>query len=186
MQITELETDRLLLRQWKSQDFAAFAKLNSDPEVMEFFPNTLTSSESNAMSKKCQSLILQNGWGFWAAELKETNEFIGFIGIHKPKASLTFSPCTEIGWRLLREFWGNGYATEAGLEVLRFSFENLNLSNVVSFTNVSNYRSRLVMERLGLSNTKQNFEHPDITKGHFLSEFVLYRITKLEWQKNGL
>jgi len=100
-----------LLRQWKKQDFSAFAKLNADSEVMEYFPNTLSTKESNAIAEKCKTLIKENGWGFWATELIETGEFIGFIGIHNPKETLPFSPCTEIGWRLLRNFWGKGYAT---------------------------------------------------------------------------
>ncbi|MCP4342668.1 MAG: GNAT family N-acetyltransferase [Desulfobulbaceae bacterium] len=186
MQVTELETDRLLLRQWKNQDLSAFAKLTADSEVMEYFPSTLSSEESNAMAQKCKSLISERGWGVWASELKESGDFIGFVGIHKPKATLPFSPCVEIGWRLLREHWGNGYATEAAAEALRFSFESLGLNEVVSFTTVSNYRSRSVMEHLGLSNTNQNFEHPDIPDGHQLSEHVLYKITKSEWQANGL
>lgn len=92
----------------------------------------------------------------------------------------------EIGWRLIKKSWGNGYATEAAQEALDYAFNTLNLSEVVSFTTISNIRSRSVMERLGFSNTRQNFEHPDIQKGHPLSEHVLYKITKQEWQKHGL
>jgi len=186
MKIAELETERLLLRQWKEQDFPVFAKLNSDLEVMEYFPKPLNREESDAIAQMCESFILERGWGFWATEIKESGKFIGFVGLHTPKATLPISPCVEIGWRLLKNYWGKGYASEAAREALKYSFEILRLNEVVSFTTVSNVRSQAVMERLGLRNTHQNFEHPDLPKGHVLSEHVLYKITKSEWQENGL
>jgi len=186
MMIAELETDRLLLRQWVEQDSPIFAVLNSDPEVMEYFPALLSREESNAMAEKCKSLISERGWGLWAVELKSSGKFIGFVGLHTPKPNLSFSPCVEIGWRLLKEFWGKGYATEAAQEALVYAFNTLKLNEVVSFTTISNSRSRSVMGRLGFSNTHQNFEHPDIEKGHSLSAHVLYKITKQEWRENGL
>ena len=183
MKITQLETDRLLLRQWKDQDFPIFAQLNSDPEVMAYFPKRLNREESDAMAYRYKALISERGWGFWALELKHSNEFIGFVGLHECKPVLPFFPCVEIGWRLIRRCWRNGYATEAAGESLRYAFEALGLGEVVSFTTVSNVRSRSVMERLGLKNTYQNFEHPNIPKGHALSEHVLYKITKANWQE---
>jgi RimJ/RimL family protein N-acetyltransferase len=184
MKITELETERLLLRQWRRLDYSVFAELNSDPEVMEYFPNLLTRKESDAVAEKCQSIISERGWGFWATELKSSGLFIGFVGLNKPKPTMPFSPCVEIGWRLHKSYWGKGYATEAAAEALRFCFETLGLIEVVSFTTLSNFRSRSVMERLGFRDTAQNFEHPDIPKGHSLSEHVLYKLTSQEWQDN--
>ncbi len=183
MEVTELETERLILRQWKSQDLVPFAKLNSDHLVMEYFPSVLNRQESDAMADKCKSLISDRGWGFWALELKSDRTFIGFVGIHIPKDTLPFSPCVEIGWRLQKHSWGQGYATESANKALEFCFKNLNLKEVVSFTPASNYRSRSLMERLGLSNTNENFIHPDIPKNHSLSECVLYKIKKNEWSR---
>jgi ribosomal-protein-alanine N-acetyltransferase len=183
MQIAELKTDRLLLRQWVEQDLPVFALLNSDPEVMAYFPALLSREESDEVARKCKSLISERGWGFWAVELKSSGDFIGFVGLHIPKLNLPFSPCVEIGWRLRKTCWGNGYATEAAAEALNYAFDILKLDEVVSFTVISNFRSRSVMERLGFSNTHQNFEHPDIQKGHPLSEHALYKITRDEWQR---
>ena len=186
MNISELKTERLLLREWSDRDLSGFAELNSDPETMAFFPGQLSREESDAVAEKCQSLISKRGWGFWAVELKSSGEFMGFVGLHTPKPNLPFSPCVEIGWRLLKKYWGKGYATEAAQASLGYAFNTLNLNEVVSFTTVSNVRSRSVMQRLGFSNTHQNFEHPDIDKGHLLSEHVLYKITKQEWQKQDV
>ncbi len=186
MKITELETERLLLRQWKESDFKNLAILNSDPEVMEYYPTLLSREESDAMGYKFQALLSEKGWGFWAVELKNLDSFIGFAGLHTPKQSLPFSPCVEICWRLLKPYWGNGYATEAAKATLKFTFETLGLTEIVAFTTVLNSRSRSVMERLGFGNTFQNFSHPDIPPGHPLSEHVLYKLTRSEWQSNGL
>ncbi len=102
--IVEFETECLRLRQWLPGDREPFAVLNADPNVMVFFPALLDRASSDAMADRCQALILERGWGFWAAELKETQQFIGFVGLHVPIAELPFSPCVEIGWRLAYPF----------------------------------------------------------------------------------
>lgn len=158
----ELETPRLKLRQWQTADLEPFAELNADPRVMEFFPALLNRTESDAMAERIRSLIAQRGFGFWAVELKESGSFIGFVGLHIPAAELPFSPCVEIGWRLGFPYWGQGYATEAAREALRFAFAELNLPEIVSFTAVGNLRSRAVMERLAMRPQSETFPHPDI------------------------
>ena len=185
MDVTELETDRLILRQWQETDYPLFANLNADKQVMEYFPSRLSRKESDRLAGICAGLISTRGWGLWALELKATDAFIGFVGLHVSKQTMPFSPGIEIGWRLAKEYWGKGYATEAASRVLKFAFETLNLNEVVSFAAVNNYPSRSVMERIGLLNTNQNFQHVDIPLDHQLSEHVLYKITKSEWQDNN-
>lgn len=180
----ELETSRLLLRQWKQVDFPAFASLNADPEVMEHIPALLSRGESDSMAEQCFALISEKGWGFWAVELKASGEFLGFVGLNQPEDTFPFSPCIEVGWRLAKQYWGNGYATEAARCALKYAFKNLKLDEVVSFTAVANKRSRAVMERIGMVNSNQNFMHPNIAKNHPLSEHVLYKISKDMWQKS--
>ncbi|OEY67326.1 GNAT family N-acetyltransferase [Marinobacter sp. X15-166B] len=182
MQTCQLTTRRLCLRQWQAADLPVFAELNADPAVMEYFPRPLQSIESDAMANKCQQLIADRGWGFWAVSLREQSRFIGFAGLHQPSADLPFAPCVEVGWRLHRSFWGQGYATEAATEALRFAFEELALDEVVAFSAVANQRSRAVMARLGMTDTRANFRHPDIDPGHPLCEHVLYKITRSQWQ----
>lgn len=181
-QVVTLETERLILRQWKSCDLTIFAELNSDAETMAFFPNTLSTNASNALADKCQSLIAKRGWGLWAAELKTSSEFMGFVGLHEVSSAMPFYPSVEIGWRLHKDYWGNGFATEAATKVLSFAFQTLMVNDVVSFTTVSNTRSCRVMTRLGLIDTEQNFLHPNIAKDHPQAEHVLYQITEKQWR----
>lgn len=175
VELIEVETERLCLRQWRLADRVPFAAMNADPRVMEYFPATLTRAESDAMADRCQFLIEERGWGFWAAEYKATHEFIGFVGLHTPSAELPFSPCVEVGWRLAFSQWGKGLATEAAKEALRVGFHSLGLKEIVSFAAVGNFRSRAVMERLGMRESG-TFEHPQVPKALGLRLHCLYRL----------
>ena len=171
----QLETDRLWLRHWIDEDLEAFAELNADPAVMEFFPEALNREQSDALATEIRRRMNANGWGMWAVEVKASGNFIGFVGLN----TNTVTPRgenVEIGWRLNKQSWSQGYATEAAIAALRFAFDELGLDSVVAFTTVNNLRSRAVMERLGMQNTGENFNHPKIAEGHPLQEHVLYEI----------
>jgi 3-dehydroquinate dehydratase/shikimate dehydrogenase len=176
-------TERLLLRQWREEDLAPFAKLNADPRVMEYFLGLKTREESDASVKLMSNHIDRCGWGFWAASLIQTGEFIGFIGLEDVYFKAAFTPAVEIGWRLAFEHWGKGYATEGAKAALQYGFERLHLKDVVSFTATGNIRSRAVMERIGMHHEPNNdFDHPRLPVGHPLSRHVLYRITADVWK----
>lgn len=187
MRVTTLETERLYLRQWQPSDFAIFADINADPEVMQYFPKLLSATVSDIVANKCQQLIKDKGWGFWAVSLKDGSEksdaFIGFVGLNDTHADLHFAPCVEIAWRLSKESWGQGYATEAAQASLKFAFNELALDEVVAFTAVINERSQRVMERIGMTNEQENFYHPALSSNHPLAEHVLYKITQQEWRE---
>jgi len=184
IQIIEPRTERLQLRQWTFNDRKPFTAMSADPKVMEFFPSTLNKSESDAIADTCESLIAERGWGVWAAELLETGEFIGFVGLHIPRADLPPSPCVEILWRLAPSHWGHGYATEAAAAALKVGFEQLDLQEIVSFVVPSNHRSRAVMERLNMTDTGETFEHPEVPEPSHLREHCLYKISKEMWGRN--
>jgi len=181
MAIIEKETSRLKLRQWLNSDSPIFATMNADPAVMEYYPNTLTEIESNAQADRFRNLIKKQGWGFWAVEELDNKKFIGFVGLHIPSYELPVTPCVEIGWRLVKECWGKGYATEAANASLSIAFEQLNLTEVYSFTSVTNIKSQAVMERLNMVNMQKNFEHPMLPVDHPLREHILYRIDAERW-----
>lgn len=175
MDLIEFETERLRLRQWCEADLVPFARLNGDPNVMKYFPGLLQPDESDRVARKFQSLIAKRGWGFWATELKQTRQFIGFIGLNIPSDDLPCSPCVEVGWRLLPEYWGKGFATEAAKSSIAVGFEQLALSKIVSFTALSNLPSRAVMERLQMTYI-DTFEHPRIPVESGLRLHCLYEI----------
>lgn len=180
-ELIEFDTERLRLRQWCEADREPFAVLNADSTVMEFFPSLLSRAESDALADRCQALIADRGWGFWAAEIKATHAFIGFVGLHIPTAELPFSPCVEIGWRLAAKHWGYGFATEAARGALRVGFDRLKLPEIVSFASVGNTRSRAVMNRLGMRETGETFDHPGIPAGSALRAHCLYRLSHEQW-----
>ena len=177
-----LTTERLILRQWQESDREPFARLNADPVVMTHFPHCLSRDESDAAVTRTQKFIEDRGWGFWAAELRGTAEFIGFVGLSAPGFTTHFTPCVEIGWRLLREHWGHGYASEAALASLRFGFEKLTLQEIVAFTVPLNERSMGVMTRIGMTrDPADDFDHPNVEPGHPLRRHVLYRMKRSDW-----
>jgi RimJ/RimL family protein N-acetyltransferase len=174
--LTELRTERLLLRQWRDADREPFAELNADPETMRYFVSTMTREESDAFVDRASELIDERGWGLWAVEVAGGAPFVGFVGLNIPGY---WPDWVEVGWRLRREHWGNGYATEAAREALRFGFEELGLEEIVSFTSVSNTPSRRVMERIGMAHDpSRDFDHPAIPNGHPLQRHVLYAIAR--------
>jgi RimJ/RimL family protein N-acetyltransferase len=174
----ELETERLLLRAWRDEDLAPFARMNADPRVMEFFPQTYEAAESAEGLARIRAHFAAHGFGLWAVEVKGGPSFVGMVGLAVPSFQAPFTPCVEIGWRLLPEHWGRGYATEAARGALRFGFGTLGLREIVSFTTVNNWPSRRVMERLRMSHTPDDdFLHPSLPEGHPLRPHVLYRLT---------
>ena len=178
----ELTTQRLILRPWRDADRDEFAALNADPAVMEFFPSTLSRAASDASIDAWQAQFEQRGWSNWAVERQATGQFIGFVGLSVPVRVLPFTPCVEIGWRLARSAWGQGYATEAAREALRFGFDTLQLEEIVSFTAAVNTRSRAVMERIGMRDAHEDFEHPAVPEGSPLRLHCLYRLSRREWK----
>lgn len=181
-ELIQIETDRLFLRQWTLADRKPFAELNADPEVMRYFLSLLSRAESDALADRCEALIEQRGWGFWAVENKESGQFIGFVGLHIPTADLPFKPCVEVGWRLSAASWGKGYATEAARASLRVGFECLKLTEIVSFTAFVNTRSLAVMGRLGMVQDDDTFQHPGVPVGSELREHCLCRLSYESWR----
>lgn len=149
--------------------------MNTDPKVMEFFPNLGTPERSNQMVDDLNKQLDKNGYTFWAVERLDSGHFIGMVGLNKFDEDLPFCPCVEIGWRLAFEHWGKGFATEAANKCMQLAFYEFALIEVVSFTTLANSRSRHVMEKIGMQNTGNNFMHPSVPKESNLQEHCLYR-----------
>jgi ribosomal-protein-alanine N-acetyltransferase len=169
----ELTTSRLILRRWRDEDRDPFAALNADPKVMEYFVAPLTREQSDDMVDRIEAHFDSQGWGLWAVEVKETQQFIGFTGLWPPN----WQPeLVEIGWRLAHDAWGHGYATEAARAALEVGFDRLGLAEIVSFTAVDNIRSQRVMQKIGMTrDPADDFDHPNVPDGHPLKRHVFYR-----------
>lgn len=175
-----IATARLLLRRWCEADLAPFAALNADPVVMEHFPGTLSRRRSDVLVERMDAQLAEHGWGLWAVEVPGVTPFAGFVGLAAADRLLG-RPAVEVGWRLARDWWGHGYATEGGREALRVGFSEVGLHEIVSFTVPANVRSRAVMERLGMTHDAvDDFDHPGIdAEAHpHLVRHVLYRVER--------
>jgi ribosomal-protein-alanine N-acetyltransferase len=177
-----IETERLRLRDWTAADAEPFAALNSDPRVMEFFSRPLDRAESDAFLARNQAGIDADGYGLYALEVKASGRFIGYVGLARPTFAAHFTPAIEIGWRLEREAWGEGYATEAARAVVDHAFRDLGIDALVSFTADWNRPSRRVMEKLGMTrDPAEDFLHPRLPADHKLARHVLYRLKREDW-----
>ncbi|MGB8259497.1 MAG: GNAT family N-acetyltransferase [Terracidiphilus sp.] len=182
MSETVIETGRLILRRWRAEDREPFARMNRDARVMEHYPALLTRAESDAVVDRIEANLETRGFGLWAAELRASGEFIGYVGLAVPRFEAHFTPCVEVGWRLAAAHWGMGLATEGARAALGYAFTELALPDVVSFTVPANLRSRRVMEKLGMTrDAGEDFDHPLLPAGHPLRRHVLYRLGRDRW-----
>ena len=178
--IVTLKTDRLIMRQWRDEDYTPFAAMVADPNVMRYFPRPLSREESDERVDFFRALIDKNGWGLWALEVKETGEFIGFTGLYEVEPELPFAPAVEIGWRLAVGAWGKGYASEAAAEAFRFGFEDLALPEIAAYTAADNMRSKAVMERFGMCYGYE-FNHPLLPSDSPVLKHCVYFISRSAW-----
>ncbi|GAA2583573.1 GNAT family N-acetyltransferase [Dactylosporangium fulvum] len=184
-----MRTERLLLRRWTDEDRAPFAALNADPEVMRYFPRTLTRAESDVLVDRIERQFDEYGYGLWAVSTAD-DPFIGFVGLAWQRIDTPWAPALEIGWRLARRAWGKGYATEAAVAARDFAFRpagrsagggpgGAGMDEIVSMTAVTNTPSQAVMRRIGMTyDPADDFIHPSLDAGHPLAPHVLYRLRR--------
>lgn len=151
--------------------------MNADPEILEFLHPVLSAEESDRFADEIEIELIEKGWGLWAVALRDRGTFLGFVGFHQAVFESAFSPCIEIGWRLKRDSWGLGYATEAGSRCLEYGFGELGFDKVYSFTSRENLRSRRVMEKIGLAYVGE-FDHPNVPELDLLRPHVLYMMDR--------
>ena len=185
--VVYIETERLRLRDWEDKDLLPFQKMNANPQVRRYFPSLLSYRRSEIDMQRMDDILKEKGVGLFAVELKETGEWLGFIGVNYiPKCSkypFKELPFYEIGWRLIPEVWGNGIATEGAKAVIKYAKEK-GITEIYSFTSENNLPSRKVMEKIGMT-FLDNFEFPNLSKYHPLKRHVRYYIELLPSQSEG-
>ena len=170
-------TDRLIMRRWREADREPFAALNADPEVMRYFPAPLDRAASDALVDRIEDLFRRQGFGLWALEVSATGEFIGFTGLNPMPAGVPGAGGMEVGWRLARGAWHQGYASEAAAAAAGVAFRGAGLAELWSMTAVVNEPSQAVMRRLGMT-LHGHFDHPRVAAGHPLQPHVVYRLPR--------
>jgi RimJ/RimL family protein N-acetyltransferase len=178
----EIRTARALLRQWHDSDIPVWVEMNADAQVRRYFPTVATAEAAAGEATRIRAALAQRGWGAWALEIPGSVPFAGFVGLIVPAFQAHFVPAVEIGWRLMRSTWHQGYATEAAQAVVRFAFEQLELPELISMTVPDNLPSQAVMKRLGFTHDSQDdFDHPKIEDGHRFKRHVLYRLSRQKY-----
>lgn len=171
-----------MLRGWRPADREPFAALNADPRVMEHFPALLRPAQTDALLERIEAGFARDGFGLWAVEVPGVADFVGFVGLAVPGFHAHFTPAVEVGWRLGREHWGRGYATEGAGAALDHGFDVADLDEIVSFTVPANTASRAVMERLGMTrDPADDFDHPGVADAR-LRRHVLCRLRRDDWR----
>jgi RimJ/RimL family protein N-acetyltransferase len=170
-----IETERLVLRTFRHSDLAVYAALNADPEVMRYLGGVIHAAESDDIARWAQETYAAHRMGLLAIERRLDGVFLGMCGLHH----VTWYPDIEIGWRLAREHWGHGYATEAASAWLEYGFQRLALPRIISIADVPNARSIAVMERLGMTFDHEAALEEDGEK----FDAAVYAITADRWRQ---
>ncbi|MFJ5550282.1 GNAT family N-acetyltransferase [Streptomyces sp. NPDC093225] len=151
--MTEILTPRLRLRRWEDDDLVPMAEIHADPEVMRWVgdgrPRNL--EETADAIERWEEEWDEEGFGLFAVELLGSGELAGFAGLSVPHFLPEVLPAVEIGWRLGRPFWGQGYASEAAHASLEFALQDRGLDRVVSICRPQNQASENVMRKLGMT-----------------------------------
>lgn len=177
-------TKRLIIRNWEDADRDLFFEINSDDQVMEYFPYRRTRAESDELFDRNRDTIATTGFGFYALEERSTGECLGFAGLSPTNLEPSVPKgLVEIGWRLAMEHWGKGFVTEAAEGLLELGFDTKGLSEIISFAVRENRRSTAVMRRIGMTaEPEQDFDHPKVPDSHpELKAHAFYRITRDQW-----
>ena len=174
-----IETERLILRAWRDADVAPFHAMGNDPAVMRYLGPAMTLADARSTADRHNAFIASHGHCFWAVERKDDGAFLGFCGIKPGPAGTPIHDKMEIGWRLRRDAWGQGYAKEAAAASLTWGWANTGAPEILAMTVRANTRSWGLMERLGMTrDPAADFDHPAEPIGGPLRPHIIYRIAR--------
>jgi len=176
------KSDRLGFRNWNKSDLTEFAKINADLEVMKHFPKPLTEIETAAFIDRLKNHYIKHGFNYFATEILESGELIGFIGLAFQDYKTDFTPAVDIGWRLKKGVWEKGYATEGAKKCLELAFNELNLEKIISTCTEKNSKSENVMKKIGMEKMGV-FKHPKLKEYPEYEKCICYGINKNMWQQ---
>ncbi len=173
-----IETERLILRGWKPEDFEAHARFMADPDVVRYLSGeTLSRNDAWRNMATIVGHWMLRGYGFWALERKSDGAFVGRCGLWNPEGW----PALEVGWTLGKEYWGQGYASEAACAALDFAFLTQNVDRMISIIDTRNIASQKVAERLG----ETRGERRELTIAGKIFIVDIWSISREEWRKRS-
>jgi RimJ/RimL family protein N-acetyltransferase len=175
-----IETARLILRPWRDSDLPLFAEQNADPVVMRYLVGPLARQQSDDYVAQAVRHLAETGYCKWAVEAPGVAPFIGAVGLSRVKFEASFTPAVEVAWRLHRNYWGFGYATEAARAAIEDGFTRVGLQEIVALTVPGNTASQQIMQRLGMTRTIE-FDHPAVAEDSPLRRHILYRLTRAQF-----
>ena len=172
------ETERLVIREIESSDVDVMLELHSDPEVHRYLGNkTITDRKGiidaiNSLKKQYSDF----GFGRWAMINKKTDEFIGWTGLHFITEPINnHKNFYDLGYRLLRKFWGQGFATESAFASIDFAFNRLKVSEIYAMADVDNEASNVILKKVGLQFVEL-FDNEGVKHNW-------YKLTSLEYER---
>lgn len=168
------KSQRLGFRTWQDADVLSMHEINSDDDVMEFFPGKPSEEDTRNFIIRMQRQFAEKKFCYFAVDTLEKQEFIGFTGLSEQTFAADFTPCIDIGWRLKRSAWNKGYATEGAFACLDYGFNHLELEEIVALAPCVNVKSEAIMKKIGMTRSK-TFEHPKLLLHKHLKACVLYR-----------
>jgi RimJ/RimL family protein N-acetyltransferase len=173
-----LETERLILREWRDGDLDPFAQMCADPRIMATLGPLMSRDETAALIGRLRDEQARDGHCFWAMERRDGGRFLGWCGLIRGSVGPIIDK-PEIGWRVAHEYWGKGYAREAAQASLDWGFANLPDPDIWAITTPGNTRSWGLMARLGMTRHPDlDFDHPKVPDGHMLKRHITYSIAK--------
>lgn len=168
---------RLGFRNWRDEDILPMAEINADPEVMAFFPAIQSLQQTTDFVKRMQAQQASKGYCYFAVDRLDNKEFIGFIGLTDQSYEADFTPCVDIGWRLKRGAWNNGFAKEGAIRCLDYAFTDLGMKRIYAVAPRVNLRSEHIMQVIGMQKVSE-FIHPRLPDHERLKQCILYAIDR--------
>lgn len=179
------QSARLGFRNWKQVDLQPFASICADPEVMQYFPSTLTLEQVEPLFQRLQEHYEEHGFTYFAVDRLDQSKFIGFIGLAKQSWESEFTPCVDLGYRLARSQWGHGFATEGAKACLKAGFEMYGLEQIFAFTPDLNLPSQKVMQKIGMRYAGE-LQHPKIDDDSRFKHCVAYSMINMDFESETI
>jgi RimJ/RimL family protein N-acetyltransferase len=163
----------------RDRDIEEFAAMHADARVVAHLHDPMTRTESEIVLQRIRANTVRDGVGPFAVEVPGRHDFIGLVGLGRPRFEAPFMPCVEIAWRIASPHWGQGYATEAARACLSYGFTYLDTPEILAWTSRDNLASQRVMEKLGMvRDPTSDFDHPKLAPGDRLRRHLVWRIRR--------